>query len=250
MSFKDHFSSISEDYARFRPTYPDELYQFILKHVSTRSHAWDCATGNGQAAIKLASYFEKVTATDASQAQVESAVPHEKVSYEVALAEDSGLDDNSVDLVTVAQALHWFNFDEFYEEVSRVASKDAIFATWSYGLFKFSNPQMDQLITEFYDDIVGPYWPPERVYTDHQYRTIPFPFNEIESPTFYMEMDYSIEQVINYLGTWSAVKNYRKEVGQNPLPGGLFENLQLHWNESIPEKTVKTPIYLRMGRIE
>lgn len=248
MSFKDHFSSISQDYAKFRPTYPDELYRFILKHVRTLNHAWDCATGNGQAAIKLASHFEKVTATDASQAQVESAVPHVKVLYKVSLAEDSELDDNSVDLVTVAQALHWFDFDKFYEEVRRVASKDAIFATWSYGLFKFNEPTMDQLILGFYNDIVGPYWPPERVYTDNRYRTIPFPFNEIESPDFHMEMDYSIEQVINYLGTWSAVKNYRTEVGQDPL-SGLFENLRFLWDESITLKTVKTPIYLRIGRI-
>ncbi len=248
MSFKDHFSSIAQDYAKFRPTYPDCLYEFILSHVPNKNHAWDCATGNGQAALKLATYFEQVTATDASLAQVASATPHAKVSYAVATAEASGLDARSVDLITVAQALHWFNFDEFYTEVRRVAKDEAVFATWNYGLFKFNEASLDQLILEFYDGIVGPYWPPERVYTDKEYRTIPFPFKEFESPEFTMEIQYSLDQVVNYLGTWSAVKNYRKALDHDPLPS-LKERIQSYWIEPAI-KTVKTPIYLRIGKID
>lgn len=248
MSFKDHFSSISKDYAKFRPTYPAALYQFIIDHVSNRNHAWDCATGNGQAAIKLAEYFNKVSATDASASQLESAIVNEKVTYKVALAESSGLRDNSTDLITVAQALHWFDFDKFYSEVNRVASKNSVFATWSYGLFKFNIPTLDKLINEFYNDIIGPYWPPERIYTDNQYLTIPFPFEEIASPTFQMKISYSLQDVINYLGTWSAVKNYRKDVAEDPLPV-LFGKLQGHWATASLPKQVHTPIYLRIGKI-
>jgi len=248
MSFKDHFSSVSEGYAKFRPGYPDELYDFILNHVRNRNHAWDCATGNGQAAIKLAEYFEKVTATDASSAQIENAAPHPNVKYTVATAENSGLPPQSVDLVTVAQALHWFDFEKFYKEVRRVANEGALIAVWTYGLFYFENEEINRCLLEFYQDIVGPYWPPERAHTESRYQSIPFPFNEIVTPEFVLNRDYTLVQTINYLSTWSAVKNFRQALNVDPLIE-LSQKLSKYWSGPDSVLQGKTPIYMRMGKL-
>ena len=246
MSFKDHFSNHAEDYAKYRPSYPDELFMFILDHVSERNHAWDCATGNGQAALKLADHFNKITATDASSAQIESAKPHPRITYRVASAENSGLEEASADLITVAQALHWFNFDPFYEEVRRVAKEKCVLATWSYGLLEFGHDKIDEIIHDFYNNIVGPYWPPERKYTDEKYETIPFPFQKIKTPQFTMPIEYSGYHLINYLNTWSAVKNYQKERHADPLPG-LQKKLLEYWPDQEIRMTARTTIYLNIG---
>lgn len=246
MTFKDHFSSISKGYSKHRPRYPDELYEFILKNVKERKNAWDCATGNGQAAIELAKYFDQVYATDASKAQIDQAIPHAKVKYSVAPAESSGLPSEHFDLITIAQALHWFDFNRFYEEVQRVASPNALIAAWSYGLLTTQNADLDEVILEFYDGIVGPYWPPERKYTQEKYETIPFAFEEMETPTFHMKLQHDLDSLVNYLNTWSAVKNYREELKRDPIPE-LRKKLSLNWKQEKIE--TKTPIYLKMGKV-
>jgi len=187
--FEDHFSGHAEQYAQNRPQYPDEIYAYLASIAPGHSLAWDCGTGNGQAAIGLAKYFDKVHATDASAEQISRAYPHEKVEYRVEPAEHASLDDASVDLVTVAVAVHWFNFDEFYAEVKRVLKPGGILSAWTYSLPEIST-EMDQLVSEYYFDIVGEYWPERIHYLEERYQTLPFPFREITPPPFTMKIHW------------------------------------------------------------
>ncbi|HEY9422785.1 MAG TPA: class I SAM-dependent methyltransferase [Thermoanaerobaculia bacterium] len=161
MSFKDHFSGHASSYASFRPRYTPEIFEFVSFLPKRRSLAWDCATGNGQAAVDLAERFERVVATDASEEQIALATPHPKVEYRLALAEDSGLESGSVDLLTVATAVHWFDFDRFYAEAERVLAPGGAIAVWAYDLARIS-PALDRIIDRLARGIVGSYWPPER----------------------------------------------------------------------------------------
>ncbi len=179
--FKDHFSDQSGDYLRYRPSYPDALFAYLAEISPTRHLAWDCATGSGQAAQGLSAHFEKVIATDASAAQIDSAIPTANVHYRVASAESSGLPDHSVDLVTVAQALHWLDLERFYDEVRRVLKPGGLLAVWSYNLLR-TDSAIDAQVDAFYSRTVGPYWPPERRWIENGYRDLPFPFPEMAPP--------------------------------------------------------------------
>ena len=247
MAFKDHFSANSNNYARFRPTYPLDLFEFIVSQVSAYDQAWDCATGNGQAATIIAKYFKKVIATDASKEQIAHTSSQNNIKYQVALAEQTNIKSHSVDLITVAQALHWFDFDRFYKEVKRVSKKDAILAVWGYTLFKTNVPAIDDLILNFYEDITGKYWPPERRHIDNRYQSIPFPFEEVPTPKFNIKNTINSTHLVNYLGTWSAVKNYREATGKDPLIDLKSEMNQIvKDDESI---SIVTPLFLRIGKV-
>jgi len=186
MTFADHFSVASESYAKFRPRYPDALFDFLADAAAARDDAWDAGTGTGQAAIGLARLFDHVTATDPSTSQIERATPHPRISYRVASAESSGLDDSSVDLVTAAQAVHWFDRTQFWTQVRRVLRSKGVIAVWTYLMFEIA-PQIDEIVRKFYSGIVGPYWPPERRLTEQRYQTIEFPFAEFDAPEFVIE---------------------------------------------------------------
>src|SRR5688572_3528667 len=157
-NFEDHFSKQSEQYAQYRPHYPKELYAYLASIAPGHSLAWDCGTGNGQAAVGLAKYFDKVHATDASAEQISLAYRHDKVDYFVEPAEQVSLNTSSTDLVTVAVAVHWFNFEEFYREVKRVLKPKGILAAWTYYLTEIS-PEIDQLVFKYYAEIVKDFWP-------------------------------------------------------------------------------------------
>src|ERR1700730_13525034 len=186
MPFKDHFSAHASDYAKFRPHYPRELFAYLAGIASERECVWDCATGNGQAAVTLGEFFQHVIATDASEKQVANGQPHERVTYRVASAEQSGLSKESVDLVTVAQALHWFDREAFFAEAERVLKPNGVLAVWCYNLFKVA-PETDRLVETFYRETVGPYWDFERRLVETGYRTIAFPFDELQLPEFRMQ---------------------------------------------------------------
>ena len=130
---KDNFSSQAASYAQYRPGYPKELFDFILAQITGREVAWDCATGNGQTAKELAPYFEKVFATDISAKQLENAVQASNIFYSIQPAEQTNFEENSFDLVTVSQALHWIQFDPFYSEVKWVTRPGGWLAVWMYG---------------------------------------------------------------------------------------------------------------------
>lgn len=247
-TFKDHFSGRSADYTRYRPGYPPAMFAWLAGQTETHDLAWDCGCGNGQAAIGLVSLYRRVVATDPSRSQIGNAVPHDRIDYVVAPAEESGLDPASFDLITVAQALHWFEFDRFYAEVRRVAKPGGVLAAISYGEVRVEGAP-DPVVSRFYHDLTGPYWPPERRYVDERYATIPFPFAEIEAPQFVMEVAWNLEQLAGYLKTWSAVKEYERLNRQDPLEliaGELAEA----WGDPQRPRIVSWPLSLRIGRVE
>ena len=241
---KDNFSSKSSSYAKYRPTYPQELYQFLKEKLDKTEKAWDCGTGNGQVAGALAKFFKEVQATDISQQQLDNAIIQHNIHYSVQAAEKTNFPDNSFDLITVAQAIHWFNFEAFYKEVARVLKPDGIIAVIGYSLFK-SNPETDEVILKFYHDIVGPFWDEERKYLDEKYKTIPFPFKELESPVFEQEYEWTFNHLMGYLKTWSAVKHYEKANGENPV-ALIEEELKATFGA---ENKVVFPILFRLGKL-
>lgn len=246
MTFKDHFSGHAALYSRYRPGYPQALYAFLAEQAPATTLAWDCATGNGQAAVALADHFERVVATDASAEQVKSAASHPRVDYRVAPAEASGLDDESVDLISVAQALHWFDHDAFFNEVSRVLRPGGLIAVWSYNLLRCT-PAIDRLLYRYYSEIVGPFWPPERVHIENGYRNLPFPFDELPHPEFAMTTEWSLNQLLGYLATWSATRRYIAENDSDPLTL-IQEELAGLWGESERRRHIEWPLTLRLGR--
>lgn len=247
-SFHDHFSGVANRYADFRPHYPAALFDYLATVVSRDSVVWDCAAGNGQATHDLAQRFDKVIATDASKEQIASATPNLKVEFRVASAEQSGLPDNSVALVTVAQALHWFDFERFYAEVRRVLKPNGVLAAWAYGINEVEGAEVNQLVQDFYANIVGPYWPPERKFVEEGYRTIPFPFTEIAAPSFRMEEHWTLQQLLGYFSTWSATNRCIKATGQNPLEP-LAKLLAQHWGDASTARLVTWPLALRIGGV-
>jgi len=251
-AFKDHFSKQSKAYGEFRPQYPQALYEY-LSGICSSGHelVWDCATGTGQAARGLSGYFDNIIATDASAQQIASAAGPENVTFRVALAEGSGLDSASVDLVTVAQALHWFDLSVFYDEVKRVLKPKGILAVWTYDLLKIED-KIDGIIEKFNDDIIGEYWPAERQLVRDRYRKLSFPFNErgltASSPEFNMTAQWSLDDLMGYLATWSSVAAYKDVRNKDPLRE-IYADLCAAWGVSSDKKDVKWPLSLRIGRI-
>lgn len=246
-SFKDHFSGHAADYRAFRPTYPPELFAFLASASPSRELAWDCGTGSGQAAVVLAEHFARVFATDASVEQVENAQPHPHVEYAVAPAEACPLPDACVDLATVAQALHWFDHDRFYAEVRRVCKPGALFAAWSYD-FHSVNPDIDPILNRLETEFIGSYWPPERAYVDAGYRTIPFPFPDVETPSFTMTAEWNLATLLGYMNTWSALKRFEKVNKFNPLDR-LEEQFAEAWGNPATVRTVRWKLVIRAGRV-
>ena len=182
MSFPDHFSAVAATYARYRPTYPVQLFDWIAGAAPARNTAWDCGGGSGQATLPLAERFASVVGTDASAEQLSQAPPHTRITWRVAPAEASGLDPLSMDAVTVAQALHWFDLTRFWAEVRRVVRPAGVVVAWSYGLFFLEETVITALLHDFHDNVVGPYWPIERGYVDARYQEIDFPFERLSPP--------------------------------------------------------------------
>jgi SAM-dependent methyltransferase len=249
MSFSDHFSGVSSAYAEFRPRYPDSLFRWLVDLPGRRNLALDCATGSGQAAVGLASRFDRVIATDVSAEQIGAATPHPRVDYRVAPAEASGLESESVDLVTVAQALHWLDRPAFFAEAQRVLRSDGVLAAWTYGNPRLDDAQADLVLQRFTSETVGPFWPPERALVDSRYRTIDFPFAEIEPPAFEMEAQWTLPALLGYIGTWSAATRFRAAKAYDPLPE-LAAGLQCSWGDPEVPHRITWPLSLRIGRRE
>jgi SAM-dependent methyltransferase len=245
MSFKDHFSKQAADYARFRPGYPRELFDYLVSIAPSRRLAWDCGTGNGQAAAGLASVFDAVIATDASEKQITNAELHERVDYLVAPAEDSSIDFGTVDLIMVAQALHWFDLDRFYAEARRVLKSDGVLAASAYNLLH-SNPAIDEVVNRYYYEVVGPFWPQERKLVE-QFDNLPFPFHEIDPPKFEMTAQWNLDHLVGYLRTWSSTHRFMAAKGSDPLKQIMGE-LRAAWGTPEQTRNVIWPLTLRIGR--
>lgn len=244
--FTDHFSAQSGSYAEFRPGYPPALFRFLASQCAQAKFCWDVATGNGQAALSLVEHFTSVYATDASVNQVNLAPPHLRIRYAVEPAEKTTLTDHSCDLVTVAQAIHWFRHDDFYAEVRRVLKPGGLIAVWGYGLHSVDDA-VDSVVKKYYSEIVGPHWPPQRKYIEEHYETVPFPFQKLAAPPFEITAEYSLGEMRGYLASWSATQGYIKQHGKNPLELVTSE-LKEAWGEA-EKRTLHWPIYLKVGHV-
>lgn len=244
---KDNFSAHASTYAQFRPVYPAALYDHLLALIKEHKLAWDCGCGNGQVAGILSGNFNSVIATDISSSQILHAVQKPNIDYRLMPAEKTDIETGSVNFIAVAQAIHWFNFEAFYKEVKRVSKPDALLAIWCYNLLEIT-PEIDLVVRRLYDEILGDeHWDPELKYIEEHYKTIPFPFKEIEIPDFKIEVTWNMDQLTGYLNSWSAVRHYINKTGVNPVEQ-LSSELKKTWG-SKEFRHVIFPIYSRVGKV-
>lgn len=247
MNFKDHFSGHASLYAQARPHYPDALFDWIAQQAPSHHCAWDAGCGNGQASVALARRFERVIATDPSAQQIGNAQRHPRIDYRVESGEHTSITDHSVDAITIAQALHWFDLPRFVEEVERAARPGAVFAAWTYAGCNVS-AQVDAVIARLYEDMLGPYWPPERHLVDEGYASLELPFQPLQAPAFEMCMDWNAGQLLAYLSSWSAAQRYRAATGGDAvaeIAGALCEA----WGEPQQARAVRWKLGMRAGRV-
>jgi SAM-dependent methyltransferase len=246
------FAPIAREYADYRPGYPPELFEWLARACAVHDAAWDCGCGSGQATVALAAHFDRVFATDVAPAQIAAAPLHPRVTYSVAAAEASGLPAASVDLVTVAQALHWFDVRAFHSEVRRVARPGAMLAAWTYPRPRFVDASLDRIFDDFYTNVVGPCWPPERRHVEARYSSLPSPpvrhFEELATPEFGLELCWPLEQVVGYASSWSATARYRQQKGADPVPR-LGEVLNAAWPVPGEPAALRMPLVLLAWRI-
>lgn len=243
---KDNFSTQSNDYARYRPVYPQALIDYLISLTENQDSCWDCGTGNGQLAVQLAGTFQKIYATDISENQLNNATSKPNIDYSLQSAEQTNFPDNHFDLITVAQAAHWFDFELFNREVKRVLKSNGVIALFGYGLVEVEG-EIGEIIKRFYWNVTKPYWDPERDHIEAKYQTIPFPFEEImDVPNFDIKKEMSLEELTGYIGTWSAVQHFKKANGYHPVDK-LRDDLSKIWNEGKREVTF--PTFVRLGRV-
>lgn len=247
MDFKDHFSKQAKEYAQYRPKYPVELFEYLSTLPKEHKKVWDAATGNGQAAVGLAPYFDKIIATDASSSQIEHAEAHPKVTYRVATAENSGVEPASCDMVSIATAIHWLDTDKFYAEVRKVLKPGGIIAVWTYAESR-SNKVIDNVYDPFSKGLLGSYWPKENRKAWEFETMIDFPFERIQTPAFKLVVQWSLKDYLNYIYTWSAVHNYIKDNGKNPIEL-VYDDFKKVWGDEDSKRDITFPIEMKIGRV-
>jgi len=245
--FKDHFSEISAAYAAHRPSYPTALVDFLARLAPARRLAWDAGCGSRAAVGAIGGPFDRVVATDASPEQIGRATPHARVEYRCAPAGASGLTQRAVDLATAAQAAHWFHLPAYYAEVRRVTRPGGIIAMVSYGVLE-ADADLDRVIRPFYRGVLPSYWPPERRHVDEGYRSLPFPFEELDAPALEIRLDWRLAELVGYVGTWSAVWALERAKGEGPF-ATFRRELTNAWGPATAVRTVRWPLALRVGRV-
>jgi ubiquinone/menaquinone biosynthesis C-methylase UbiE len=246
LGFTDFFSDASRQYALARPQYPDSLFEFIAQESPDLSAVWDCGTGNGQAAISLANYFDRVYASDPSQEQISHALSHEKVEYSVQLAEQTDFAEGQMSAVCVAQALHWFDFEKFFAEVQRVAKRDALFVAWGYDWF-LVDPQFDDAFESLFRSEILPFWSPQVRHLWNGYSQVDVPFERWTVPPQNIELEWTFEQLFEYVFSWSATKCCIDRRGGEFLKITIQE-LRGYWGKAETRK-IRMPLHLLAGRI-
>jgi len=241
----DRFSGHADLYARYRIDYPTDLYDFVLTFVAGRERAWDCATGNGQVAGALAAYFQEVEATDLSASQLAQAIPADNIRYQPSPAEQTPFPDQHFDLITVGQALHWFEVEAFHREVQRVGRPGGVIAEWGYGLNEVT-PEIDRIVRQYYQDIVGPFWDSMRRHIEDEYAQLPFPCADARYGRFTVRRTWDSDWLLNYLRTWSAGQKYQQAHGHDPVDL-IADELKQAWGDG--EREVRFPVFLRLGKI-
>jgi hypothetical protein len=244
---KDLFSQVAEKYQAYRPQYPPSLIRYVLAHASARENAWDAATGNGQAASLIAPHVARVYATDYSQRQISLAKPDPRITYSVCPAEHTDFPDHFFDLITVAQAYHWLDFDAFAREVRRIARVGALIAVWGYGLVESSDRRISDIIEKFYGVTLKGYWDPERRYVEDAYQSAPFPFEELPPARFRTAMNYASEGLIGLLKSWSAVQQFVRVNHFNPVDR-IAPEIRRIWKPG-DNPVFSFPLFLRLGRV-
>jgi SAM-dependent methyltransferase len=246
-SFKDHFFSHSSGYAAYRPTYPPELVTYLAGLAPRTERAIDCGCGTGQLSVPLASPFTQVVAVDASAAQIAAAQRHERVVYRVAPADRTGEPAGGADLLTVAQAAHWFVLDRFYEEARRVLRPRGVVALITYGILDVDE-DIKRLVDHFFFKVIGPYWPPEREHVNSGYRQLAFPFDEVEPPALSIDVSWTFPEFIGYIDTWSAVREAERAVGREPVIN-FADALARVWGAQHRRRGIRWPLSMRVGRV-
>jgi SAM-dependent methyltransferase len=242
----DYFSTQAATYATFRPTYPRALFEFVASNAPRRALAWDCGTGNGQAAVALADDFDRVIATDTSAKQLAQATVHPRIDYRLAPAESSGLPDRAADAVTVAQALHWFDVARFYAEARRVLVPGGLIAVWTYNDAVLDDAGLDRHLRRFDREVVGPYWPAERQLVRDGYRTLPFPFAPVATPALLLVREWTLAEVAGYVRSWSATVRYATEHGTDPVMA--FEaDVAREWGDPATRRVIRWPLVVLAG---
>lgn len=245
--FTDRFGGVADDYRRHRPQYPQALFDWLARQCARRELAWDCACGNGQATVGLAARFRRVVASDASARQLAQAPSLSNVEWRVAPAEASGLPDASADLICVAQALHWLPLTAFHAEVDRVLIPGGAYAVVHYGRLEVDAPAVETLIQHYYDDIVGPYWPPERRTLEGGYRDLPLPYPTVATPVFDMRARWQALDLLGYLRSWSATTAFVAARGYDPL-NALAPVLARAWPAQTSTVEIRWPLAVLLGR--
>jgi SAM-dependent methyltransferase len=246
VSFPDHFSAVAATYARYRPTYPARLFDWIASAAPARHAAWDCGAGSGQATLALAERFASVVGTDASAEQLSHAPLHPRITWRLAPAEASGLDPLSMDAVTIAQALHWFDLERFWPQVRGVLRPGGVVVAWSYGTPFLADTVITPILRDFHDNVVGPYWPVERGMVDMRYQTMDFPFERLIPPALDLRATWTLEQLTGYLRSWSATRRYIAKHGTDPV-NAFTETLGDVWGDGSRE--VIWPLTILAGRV-
>jgi SAM-dependent methyltransferase len=241
------FAAEAAQYAHLRPTYPDSLFNFLSTTLASRDVAWDCATGNGQAATHLAKYFGRVTATDESAEMIAQAPRDPRIEYRVAEAEDSGIEAHSVDLVAVASAIHWFDLSRFYAEVRRVLKPGGVIAAWTYYTPVFGN-DIDAIISHLAHNVLKDYWDNRLHYVVDEFHDLPFPFEPIDAPQFRTDMTWNMEDLLGYFETWSSSVRYREATGARPTDL-IKGDLARVWGDPEQKQDLHFPLYMRSGRV-
>ena len=244
---KDRFSEQAENYALYRPVYPEELFTYIISFVKVKEIAWDCATGNGQSAVSLSRHFKKVFATDISQKQLQQATRKDNIEYIVCPAETTPFQENLFDLITISQAYHWLNWQQFHDEAIRVGKSNCVVAIWMYDLISSQQEDLNKLIQQFYKNITGPYWDAERRHIDDHYANVLFNFEPLPSKEFFIETRFTSQQLLGYFSTWSATQNFIKANGYSPIEN-IRDDLYKTWpgNET---RSFLFPVILKLGKI-
>ena len=244
----DHFSSVAQQYALSRPTYPEALFAWLASCCPAHELAWDVGAGNGQASVALAGHYTRVLATDLSAEQIAQAAPHPRIDYREAPAERSGLPEHSADLVTVAQALHWFDLDPFYREVRRVLKSTGVFAAWSYGVLEVEGAAVDAAVQHFYSEVAGPHWPAGRRHVENGYADLAFPFEPLPAPALSIRLQWDLAAFLGYVRSWSATARLRAQAGDAPLLA-FEQQLRELWGDPAAPREVRWPITMRAGTL-
>jgi SAM-dependent methyltransferase len=247
VKFSDHFSSLADEYAKYRPSYPDELFQVIAHHAEKHDVAWDCGTGTGQTAIKLARWFQRVIATDVSENQIRNAFPHPQVQYRVEMAEAPSLPTDSVDVATASTALHWFSLDAFFGQVRRVVRSGGLLVVWTYYLPKI-DPPVDDVVMQYGAVTLAGHWDPQHRFVETEYRDLPFPFEEIPIGPFRMSTEWTLQDLRGFLASWSPVGSYRRANGQHPLVE-VDDALRESWGHPEQAHAVDWEVHARLGML-